>query len=116
MDKSTASSLVTYLNRQSSRFSATTIEFTERTWVILRDSMAPHTAPCEEPILDVRNYLDRSDRRCPLSAELRSLLEIWLQASGEEKTVRWPSNPSVPCFPSTTAGRDSDSQSLDTGT
>ncbi|MES2461385.1 MAG: hypothetical protein V4671_12450 [Armatimonadota bacterium] len=107
MDSATAYSLVKYVNGNSTRFSASTIRFSERTWVILCDNKAPHTAPCEEPILDIQEYLERLDRRSPVNTELRGLLEAWLETRQEEKSVLWTVNPAASRI-SPTGSSDSD--------
>jgi hypothetical protein len=106
MDAATANSLVTYINSHSTRFSASTIHFPERTWVILCDSKAPHTAPCEEPILDIDAFLERLDRRTPLNSELRNLLQLWLKSVQDDKAGDWPAAPAVSRRRSLSASRD----------
>jgi hypothetical protein len=80
MDAVTARSLVEHINRNNTHIFAYTMDFGERTWVVLHDAAAPRTAPCEEPILEVADYLERLRRRAPACAELRALIEEWLEA------------------------------------
>jgi hypothetical protein len=81
MDAAAAISLGSYLYAHSRRFSGHPMSFGKRTWVILRDADAPLTAPCEFPLLDVKEYLNRPKRYAPLDADLRCLLEAWLEHS-----------------------------------
>jgi hypothetical protein len=89
MDVKTAASLVSFINDNSSRFSASTIDFSERAWVLLRDSQSSRTAPCEEPILDVEAYLNRPQRNSPLNPEIQNLLEVWLRSRTEMPLPDW---------------------------
>lgn len=81
MDNAAAASLVRFINQQSTRFSAWSLDFADRTWAILRDSRAARTGPCEEPILNVPDYIEHLSRRSPHSTELCALLEFWLSSS-----------------------------------
>jgi hypothetical protein len=97
MNAAEARSLVEHINGHSTHTFAYTMTFGERTWVILHDTTAPQTVPCEEPILEVRDYLERLQRsasRCPVNAEVRGLFEEWLAPRGgtdtEYSTSRLP--------------------------
>lgn len=92
MDAVTAQSLVAHINGNSTRFSAFSMNFSERTWVILCDSKAPRTSPCEQPILDVREFVERLEKRSPRSVELHALLQCWVQSCLEEKRPDWQAN------------------------
>lgn len=92
MDAATARSLVEHINKNSTQIYAYTMAFGERTWVILHDTRAPHTVPCEQPILEADQFLERLKRRCPENAELRCLIEDWLK-------IRMKSNADTPASP-----------------
>jgi hypothetical protein len=78
MTTATADSLVAYINRHSTRFTANIQEYGEQTWVLLRDrDQAFFKTLYIEPILDLQAYLDREGRSHPLIPELRELLETW---------------------------------------
>lgn len=95
MDNASAASLARFINTQSAQFSASVLDFTDRTWVLLRDSKAARTAPCEEPILDVRDYLQRLERRAAPTTELHALLELWLATWQEDALTDWQMHPPV---------------------
>jgi hypothetical protein len=112
MDAATAQSLVAHINGNSSRFSAFVMKFSERTWVILCDAKAPKTAPCEEPILDVAEFLKRLADRSPRNIELQGLLQIWMRSFAEEKAAAWASNSSSARLPGPSRATDSKMQRL----
>jgi hypothetical protein len=112
MDAATAQSLVAHINGNSTRFSAFAMKFSERTWVILCDAKAPQTAPCEEPILDVNEFLNRLKERSPRNIELQGLLQAWMRSNLEDKPGTWPSSSSVARLPGPRLGADSEMRRL----
>ena len=88
MNINTGSSLATYINDNSKRFSANVLDFAQQAWVIIRDNKTGHTQDYIEPILDVADYLERAERRSRrLDAEFRNLLLGWLTELQNESTA-----------------------------
>jgi hypothetical protein len=102
MTINTGSSLATFINDNSKRFSASVLDFDQRAWVIIRDNKSGHTQDYIEPILDVADYLMRAERRSRrLDTEFQNLLLAWLaeqeqpsdSATGSSSFFREIANP-----------------------